>query len=371
MSNTTNFQFFDNTRFAEKFKKISCTIPFTSFHITRDGNVANCCYYWMPNYVGNILEQTLLEIIESQTSKNMKDSVLDGSFKYCNAEVCPSLIEYAHIDKLDYPLVKKEELNNFDLKRIVLFMDYDLSCNLFCESCRNQRILHAIDDAPEELKKIHARLMEQVQELQEAGYRLIIHVTGSGDGFASPFFWSFLKNVKTEDNYTIRLTTNGTLMTREKLLYPFAQKIDHIEISIDAATEPTYAKVRRGGNFNALKKNLTNLDEMIENRELPNLTFWKMNFVVQADNYHEMIEFAKWALSFKHVEKIWYMIIYDWGHLTKEVFESKAIWKSEHPDHLKLIEVLKDPIFDNPKIIIGNLGGLRMQALATNSTAVV
>ena len=364
MNSQQSFQFFDNSRFYEKFKKISCTIPFTSFHITRDGNVANCCYYWMPNYVGNILDQTLLQIIDSATAKNMKDSVLDGTFKYCNAEVCPSLIEYAHINKLDYPLIEKEELKKFDLKKIVLFMDYDLSCNLFCESCRNQRILHALDDAPEILKKIHSRLMEQVIELQNAGYQLIIHVTGSGDGFASPFFWNFLKNVKHEDNYVIRLTTNGTLMTRERLSHPFGQKIDHIEISIDAASEPTYAKVRRGGNFTALKKNLINLDEMIENKELPNLKFWKMNFVVQADNYQEMVDFANWALSFKHVEKIWYMIIYDWGHLTKESFESKAIWMQSHPDHHKLLEVLKDPIFSHPKIIIGNLGELRNKALA-------
>lgn len=207
--------------------------------------------------------------------------------------------------------------------------------------------------------------MIQVQELLNDGYEITLQVTSAGDPFASPFYWQFLQSIKGTEKFKVRLTTNGTLMTRARLDWPYAQQIDHIEVSVDAFTSPTYQKVRRGGNFQALRSNLENLDEMILKNELRQLKWWKLNFVVQADNYHEMADFAQWALQFKKLNYVWFLLIYDWGHLPKQEFNSKAVWHSDHPEHTRFIEVLKNPVFDDSRIIMGNLASLRKQALST------
>lgn len=356
--------YFDNSLNSEKLKKVSCYWPFTSFHIFPDGSVSNCCFYWMPTIIGNITKKHLREIMQDQRSLDAKKSVSDGTYKFCNGEICPSMINFVTNNKIEHPLMPIEDVRTLDEKKIILILDYDKSCNLYCGSCRNERILFNSENAPNELKTVHEKLITQLYDLLANDYQIALQVTSSGDPFASYFYWNFLKNIKSNENFKVRLTTNGTLMNRERLLLPYAQKIEHIEVSVDAYSVETYTKIRRGGNFNALKANLMNLNEMIHNNELPLLKNWKINFVVQADNFHEMIDFAKWALQFSKLGKIWYLLIYDWGHLKKDEFKSKAIWHEDHPQYHEFLTVLKDPIFDNEKILIGNLAGLRKKALA-------
>ncbi|MCC2678694.1 MAG: hypothetical protein K0R29_1270 [Pseudobdellovibrio sp.] len=364
MSFEKTINYFDNSKHADKLKKVTCDIPFRSFHIYPEGNVANCCFYWMPTILGNITKKTLKEIINDERSMAAKKSVTDGTYKFCNGEICPSMVNYTANGKVEHPLLPIEDLHTIDQKDIILMFDFDHSCNLYCGSCRNDRILYSLENAPPHLKLVHECLMKQVAELLDDGYKITIQATSSGDPFASPFYWQFLQSIRGDEQYKVRLTTNGTLMTRERLQHPYAKKIDHIEISVDAFTEETYVKVRRGGNFTALKKNLQNLDEMVMNGDLPELPGWKVNFVVQTDNFHEMADFAKWALEFKKLNYVWFLLIYDWGHLKKEEFNQKAVWHKNHPQHREFLKVLRDPVFDDKRIIIGNVAALRKQALA-------
>lgn len=345
--------FFDNSAHSEKLKKVTCHWPFTSFHIFPDGSVSNCCFYWMPTIIGNITKKSLHEIIHDQRSMDAKKSVSDGTYKFCNGAICPSMVNYIANDKIDHPLMPINELNKINQKKIILILEYDKSCNLHCGSCRNERILFNLENSPSELKSVHSNLLSQMDQLLELGYELTLQVTSSGDPFASHFYWSFLQNIKLDENFKVRLTTNGTLMNRDRLFFPYAQKVEHLEVSVDAYTAETYAKIRRGGNFNALKNNLINLNDMISKNELALLKNWKINFVVQADNFHEMIDFTKWSLQFSTLNKVWFLLIYDWGHLKKEEFQSKAIWHESHPKHNDFLSVLKDPIFDNEKVIVG------------------
>lgn len=355
---------FDNSKNLEKLKKVTCSIPFNSFHIYSEGDVANCCFYWMPTIMGNITTKSLKEIIADERSMAAKKSVTDGTYSFCNGEICPSMVDYVTNNKVANPLLPIEKLNEIDLKKIILYLDYDFSCNLFCGSCRNERILYSLDNAPPKLKLVHNHLVTQVDELLQDGYEIILQVTSSGDPFASPFYWHFLTKIKAEEKYKVRLTTNGVLMTRARLEHTYAQKIDHIEVSVDAFTEETYNKVRRGGNFTAVRQNLDNLSQMINNNELAMMNTWQINFVVQADNFHEMADFARWALQYQKLTQVWFLLIYDWGHLKKEEFEAKAVWHETHPKYNDFLKSLQDPILGDPRIKIGNLAALRKKALS-------
>lgn len=54
----------------------------------------------------------------------------------------------------------------------------------------------------------------------------------------------------------------------------------------------------------------------------------------------------------------WTNLIAQWHHMSDEEFKDMAIWQDENPMQAELIEILKDPIFKNPKIKLGNMSSL-------------
>ncbi|MCC2678689.1 MAG: hypothetical protein K0R29_1265 [Pseudobdellovibrio sp.] len=350
---------FDNSSLYDKLKNIKCRVPLNELHIFEGGNTSFCCLHWLPTVVGNVNQNSLYEILNSPLAKDIQKSANDGSFTYCDPKMCPKISEYLVNGNIQPPLSKMAEadpVGNF----VNIYFNYDLSCNLFCGSCRNQRIIYNEQNSPQHLIDTHQRVLASINELVEKNYKLTLNLTGSGDPFASPLYWKFLSEVKDDSQFDFELSTNGTLMTEERMKLPFAQKLKYIGISADAATEGTYEKVRRGGNYQALVKNVEHLNSLASENKLKNLRFWRLNFVVQNDNYHEMADFARWALSFNSISEVWFNLIADWGHLPSEEFTSKAVWKPEHPQHQKFLEVLKDPIFKNPKVSLGNANHYRL-----------
>ena len=53
------------------------------------------------------------------------------------------------------------------------------------------------------------------------------------------------------------------------------------------------------------------------------------------------------------------------GYLSKQDYEQQAIWKTTHPEYEQFLEVLRDPIFDHPKMLLGNVSAYREKAINT------
>jgi MoaA/NifB/PqqE/SkfB family radical SAM enzyme len=227
--------------------------------------------------------------------------------------------------------------------------------------------VHRPDD-PEDteaarISLVHNKVKRIVELLLDEGHKVQLSITGSGDPFASPLYWGYLKELASKElpsRLSIILQTNGVMMTEKYWLeiQPLWKHIVCLNISVDAATEETYKIVRKNGNFTRLKLNLEYLDKMIQDNHLPNLRDWQSNFIVQRDNFRELKEFVKWQLSYRSLTKIWTNLISQWHHMSDEEYNAMAIWKDENPMRDELIEILKDPIFNNPRIKLGNMSSL-------------
>ena len=68
-----------------------CEKPFELFEVNDQGEVTVCCRAWLSKTIGNINEKSVNEIWNSAEAKEIRQSILDGSFKYCNKELCPSI----------------------------------------------------------------------------------------------------------------------------------------------------------------------------------------------------------------------------------------------------------------------------------------
>lgn len=334
--------------------KVACLKPFKTIEIHTDGDVSLCCFSWLPYFCGNITESSIQEIFDNVLRNEILSNMQSGVFSHCN-DRCPHINMYMASGVATNRLVAKDTLQT-NLNRIPwdIHFTYDQSCNLECKSCRSELILHKLG-SNSKLQQIHDKSVKLVEYLLSVGETVTVHVTGSGDAFASPLFWNYLKELSENvpERLRIELITNGTLMTPSRLdtIRPLLPTISMINVSIDAAKSETYSKVRKNGNFARLIENLNYLDTLTIK--------WMSNFTVQKDNFRDLPEFVKWQLSYTKIKSIALGGVSQWGHLTDDEFQDMAVWKTEHPDNTELRQILTDPVFQNNKVKLGNLTKLK------------
>lgn len=325
--------------------------------IHENGDISLCCPDWLNVYCGNVLTNTVSEILNHPKRLSLIEDMNSGLFTECS-DVCPLLNSV--LNKKSIPpgyLVPLSILDSEKNKQpITINFSYDRSCNLQCPSCRDNLILYQTNDNMK-LKLIHENVKKLVQYLIDKNYKVDLYISGSADAFASPTYWEYLKelSVTNNKNRSLKLLTNGILMTEEKLneVKNLWVEFNKISVSIDAATEDTYKIVRKNGSFTKLKNNLDNLVKLINNGNMPNLHTFLVNFTVQKRNYKELKQFVEWQLSYNTKNKIYFSIVSQWKHITDSSFNQNFML--DYEERKELTEILKDPIFKHPKVICGNL----------------
>ena len=334
-----------------------CRNPFeyTEIYTTKQ---TMCCPSWLDQNI--MTTDNLNDNWNSDLSNDIRKSVTDGSFKYCSKTNCPSLSTLLNTGRPNGPIVNKNDFIESDSvsPRIVKFL-FDTACNLACPSCR----VDFIKNQPE----IYIRSKEILDDIKVSYGKTLeeIQLSGLGDPFYSEAFFEFLKSVNKVDYPSlqkIHLHTNGMLWNEKNWLtiQNAHQFIKGAEISIDAATKDTYEKIRKGGNWDILVRNLKYINQ------IPTLDYLCVSFVVQKSNYKEMVDFyylikgifnnfsEKWDNDFKFT--INYYKILDWGHLGNE-YSEKQVWDPNHPEYSEfLMEVEKlNNVEEKEKFLVHNL----------------
>jgi len=346
-----------------------CTRPFEQYDIYKSGHAFSCCSSWLKLPLGNVKQSNPADLWNSEASQAIRASIFDGSFKYCDQKLCPniqnnSLPTLTEMESdAHYGAIIKNKITALDDGPVFINFCSDHSCNLSCPSCRTQKILHSGGLLFEEQKAIHAKMVHAF--LKEPTDRTFaINVTGSGDPFGSKIYREFLQDLNGADfpNLKIHLQTNGVMFTEKNWdkLHKIHNNLGNLIISLDAATGPTYDITRRGGNWDLLQNNLAFLSQRVAEGFFK---YFRLDYVAQVDNFTEMPAFVELASRY-NPHQIYFSLVTDWGTWSKEVYDEKCIWKENHPRFQEFLEVLKDPIFDNPKVDLGNLTHYREIALA-------
>lgn len=340
-----------------------CVRPQKYIEIHESGDVTACCFLWLPERCGNLLTDSWEEILNNSTRLEIINGMRNGKFDKCN-DHCPLLSSKLEgIDNEDAIELYISPLDQYDQRvsqlPYTINFSYDVSCNLQCPSCRNEFQFFKIGESTK-LDKIHNEVKKFVDHLISIGESIELNITGSGDAFASPTYWNYLKELSTKelsDKVKISLMTNGIAMTKERWeeIKPLWKNIRNIKISIDAATQETYSIVRKNGNINKLTENLVYLDEIKKNNLLPN-SIWYTNFTVQKANHHEIKKFVDWQTRFDTIAGIFFSVVGRWDHMSDSQFESMRLGNEEYRN---LAKILTDETFYNPKVKLGNLHSIR------------
>ncbi|MEP9410709.1 MAG: SPASM domain-containing protein [Candidatus Brocadia sp.] len=341
-------------------KQLFCSRPFKWFEITQvnePGEVYMCCPSWLDTSIGNLTYQSAEQVWNSERAQEIRRSILDGSFKYCNLSRCPFL------QTLTKPVERTEEVTDEDLKIVIekrltilpygpreINCSYDRSCNLSCPTCRTAVIIERKNERQilEIQRKIHTEILRDAH---------LLYITGSGDPFGSPFFRQWLQTIKRKDVPNLRklhLHTNAQLLTPKmwNTISPDIQQfIKSIEISVDAASSKTYAINRRGGSFERLLENLAFISTLRKNGPLQ----WVgISMVIQENNFLEMPDFVQLGKRFCF-DTVYFSKLVDWGTFPREEFNKRAIHLPAHAQHSQLVNLLKDKVFKEQIVCLGNL----------------
>ena len=359
----------------ELLKTHVCMQPFR--HIELFQQMASlCCPTWLTKplfYEKNENGEYNYDVWNSPDAQEIRKSILDGSYKYCDKNLCPHLntllstgVNNGMFVRVDKPT--KEEVIWGDGQTFFPFSDedgieinnepevktspgsinftFDDSCNLKCPSCRLQTIMAK----PDEVKEID-KIIDFINKGYSKDCRRIV-ITGSGDPFASKsfrrFMFEFDPKVWPKLN-TLYLVSNGKLFNKKhwdkmEKIQPY---ITDVEISIDAGTKDTYEnKTRLGGDWDILMDNLKFIST------IDTIDSLRISFIVQKDNYKEMTNCAELVYDiFKDritdttsnkKTTVFFGRIAKWTHMTDKDMEEKDVANPNHPDHQDFIGHLKD-----------------------------
>jgi MoaA/NifB/PqqE/SkfB family radical SAM enzyme len=309
-------------------KKYVCTWPFMYTEVYDNDRQYLCC----PNLMGVNVHETgdFEKDWFGDKAKMVRESILDGSYKYCDRKQCSHLHRVLEKDEPSFNIITREDFESreWNKPKWINFC-FDFSCNLKCPSCRPSLInadptkILEIDD---KVLKIEEAYSDEVEEL---------HITSTGDPFYSKSYRDYLINFKPEkypNLKKIHLHTNGTLWNKDmwERMPNVHQYVKSAHISIDAATKETYEKVRLNGKWDVLLSNL----EYLSKEVIPNFEFIICSMVVQKDNYKEMVDFVKMIKGyFGDKARIQLFKIIKFPFHTKEYWDEQCIYEPTHPEY--------------------------------------
>ena len=190
--------------------------------------------------------------------------------------------------------IAKSLFRDTKLKALPTFLDYETvaKCNMKCAMC-------ACDESLNKFQNTRESGMGKTWSLYEhlLPYTSKLELHTSGEVLMGQDFWKALElseKFKQEHSLEVEIFSNGLLLTPAKIKEVLESTLTDITISVDAATEKTYKRIR-GGDFNKLLENIKNL--VTENKNHHNKLRITMGYVLMRENIEELPDFVRLAAS--------------------------------------------------------------------------
>lgn len=321
---------------------IPCDYTCKALSVKAHGNVMACCSS-VSLMLGNSLYTSIEEILRGIQAQLVCLSVNNRTYSFCG-DMCYMFREkkYCLTDETEIQNNPRKSITLRQIKDFNVQLGYDRSCNLACPSCRDHRITKP-EDSEEIVGMIHDEVKSMCHE-KPANIRI-----GNGELFFSPYYKDIIFNQYESDK--IALISNGMLFTPENWSYLEKRyKKIALEISIDAINQDTYKKLR-GGDLSKLKKNMEFASNLRKEGKLHRLS---ISFVIQVENFREMIGFVEYGKSL-NADFIHFMKLNSWGHIPQETFIQMDVYDERNANHREFVEILNNPIFKDPTVHVDNI----------------
>lgn len=318
-----------------------CNMPFEYSTIAPDGNMELCCgTFTTHEVVGNLFCENYIKLWNGIRAKIHRLAILNGTYSFCNG-----LCSFLNRNEKNGECYKEYENINVGNKPKICIVDIDSSCNLYCSSCRNSLYI-AKKGERQELDKLKDILKEQMVSANPEwmGY------AGNGEVFVSDVYRELLLSHKKTENNHLFLLSNGNLFSMEKFKELSRNFSDvSVTFSVDAVSEETYNKIRRGGNFKKLIENIMIVAQM---RKDGVISKFSLAFVLQYDNVHEARDFVLFAKE-NNVDRVIFSRMCNWGTYSDEEFEQRSLYDEKGLIKNEYKKYFEDKVFEEKIVDMG------------------
>lgn len=340
-------QFLRKTIFDQSYYDLKCDTMKNHFEIDDAGDCAYCCAAFQHINAGNLLSSEFEEIWGGNLHRIMCLSAENHTYTFCDKTMCP----------LFFP-TKKEDVSakcqletyqEMETSPKALLVAIDKSCNLNCITCR-EHIYVASGEAKAKSMELAEIIIKNI--LPKVHFLIL---AGNGEVFLSEAYRKIYLSKACAQVSHIRLLTNGLLFT-EKNWNQFYENNQNSEIiltvSIDAAKQETYEKIRRNGKFKVIQDNIELASRL---RKEGKLSYIRMNFVVQKENYLEMPDFVEWATRIG-ADEAFFTKILNWGTYTEDEFRNISMMEADGINaKAELKEILQKPVMKSEIVQLGTI----------------
>lgn len=167
-------------------------------------------------------------------------------------------------------------------------------CNNNCIACWARSPLLKEREATKEWKSMELpvdKIKGLINELSEMGTKRIFFA-GGGEPFIHPYIFEILEHVKTKGMF-IDMNTNFTLVDKKTVKKIISLGVDHMNVSLWAATPKTYSKThpnKDGRMFLQIEKMLNYLNKAKQFK--PSVTVYNVISNLNYNEYKKMVEFG-------------------------------------------------------------------------------
>lgn len=167
-----------------------------------------------------------------------------------------------------------------------VIIDVTEVCNLACIHCPHPTFKKSKYYEARYLDPgLNTKIIDEVRACGQ-GKTQYIRYSSEGEPLIHPKGYEMIEYAARNSGVFVTLTTNGTIMNEKRTRRLLDSGVHMIDISIDAHTPETYAKVRVNGDLNITRKNVLNLLTWIRQTGLPIKVI--VSFIEQPQNSHEI-----------------------------------------------------------------------------------
>lgn len=177
-----------------------------------------------------------------------------------------------------------------------IIVDVTQYCNLACIHCPHSEFVKSKAFSGAQLDVgLHKKLVNEVAN-DGLGICQYLRYSASGETLLYPKIEEMLEYACNHSKTKINVTTNGMLLTELRAKKLLDIGVDVVDISIDAFTNETYAKIRVNGDLNITRPNVLGLTNLIKKYKYN--TKVVVSFVEQPLNKNEALDFERfWKKS--------------------------------------------------------------------------
>jgi radical SAM protein with 4Fe4S-binding SPASM domain len=267
-----------------------CSFPFSQLFLNPNGKITPCCYLAQdPWYVvGDIQNQTLQEIWNSEKMRALRRELLSGKPKICQQQIQASKCNQIRDDLKQG--VSPQEVMPFPMIRLDMMLNGQ--CNLECVMCGVWTQPNGVFTANGFWETGARDIFPHLKEIDFKG----------GEPFIQKDFYRLIDEVSAV-NADCRwfLTTNGHYRFNDKIKKAMEKiNIIRLSVSIDSLQPENFSKIRKKGKLETV---LQTLDAFIEQKNHGEGLIEQINanFVVQKANWREVPAFYKFCRDKKIV----------------------------------------------------------------------